>query len=147
MKLSNYLLICVIIVTQFSCKHKVESLTDAERKIVFSATAHTPFRVLQITDKTDSLTLRTDCSDLTNFVGDSAFTLLVERLKTTLETEDGVGIAAPQIGINKNLFLFIRLDLPDQPVVVAVNPKIINKPDSLVCFERDGCLSIPDFSG
>jgi peptide deformylase len=68
-------------------------------------------------------------------------------MKKTLEVERGVGIAAAQVGISKNLFLFMRLDLPDQPVHVAVNPKIVNHPDTTVCFERDGCLSIPDRSG
>jgi peptide deformylase len=53
----------------------------------------------------------------------------------------------PQVGISKSLFLFIRLDLPDQPMQVAVNPKIVNHQDTIVCFERDGCLSIPDRSG
>jgi peptide deformylase len=68
-------------------------------------------------------------------------------MKKTLEIENGVGIAAPQVGISKNLFLFLRLDLPDNPVHVVVNPKIIHYPDTTVCFERVGCLSIPDRSG
>jgi peptide deformylase len=33
-------------------------------------------------------------------------------MKKTLEVENGVGIAAPQVGISKNLFLFMQLDLP-----------------------------------
>ena len=37
----------------------------------------------------------------------------------------------------------MRLDLPEQPVLVAVNPKIIRHSDTTVCFERDGCLSVP----
>jgi peptide deformylase len=129
-----------------SCK-TLHPFTEAEKTIIASGTAETPFRVLQITDKQDSIVLRTPCSDVRNFANDSIFHLLVERLKTTLREENGVGIAAPQVGISKNLFLFLRLDLPGQPVVVAVNPKIINHPDTTVCFERDGCLSIPDRSG
>jgi len=53
-------------------------------------------------------------------------------LRKTLEVERGVGIAAPQVGISKNLFLFMRLELPDNPVHVAVNPKIINYPDMTI---------------
>ena len=41
----------------------------------------------------------------------------------------------------------MRLDLPEQPVTVVINPLITAIPDSTVCFECDGCLSIPNFSG
>ncbi|MDR1810075.1 MAG: peptide deformylase [Prevotella sp.] len=119
----------------------------AETALITSGTAETSFRVLKITDKQDSMLLRTPCADLENFVGDSTFLLLIERMKTTLREENGVGIAAPQVGLSRNVFLFIRLDLPDEPVAVAVNPRIVNHPDTLVCFERDGCLSIPDRQG
>jgi hypothetical protein len=61
---------------------------------------------------------------------------LVARLKKTLEVENGVGIAAPQVGISKNIFLFMRLDLPDKPVHVAVNPKIVHHPDTTICRDH-----------
>jgi peptide deformylase len=129
-----------------SCKTP-SPFTEAEKAIIVSGTVEIPFRVLQIADKQDSMVLRTPCSDVQNFANDTVFHLLVERLKTTLREKNGVGIAAPQVGISKNLFLFMRLDLPGEPVVVAVNPKILAHPDTTVCFERDGCLSIPNRSG
>jgi peptide deformylase len=141
-----YLIVIGIAFLFVSCK-TLHPFTEAEKTIIVSSKAETPFRVLQITDKQDSVVLRTPCTDIRNFANDSTFHLLVERLKTTLREENGVGIAAPQVGISKNLFLFMRLDLPDEPVFVAVNPKIVNHPDTTVCFERDGCLSIPDRSG
>jgi peptide deformylase len=140
------LIITGIIVLLHSCK-TAQPFTGADKSLIISGKAETPFRVLLITDRKDSVVLRTPCIDLKNFAADSAFLLLVARLKKTLEVENGVGIAAPQIGISKNLFLFMRLDLPDNPVIVVVNPKIIHHPDTMVCFERDGCLSIPDRSG
>jgi len=129
-----------------SCK-TIQPFGGAEQSLILSDTPEMPFRVLQVTDQQDSILLRKRSTDLKNFATDVAFHLLVARLKTTLEAENGVGIAAPQVGIAKNLFLFKRLDLPDRPVQVAVNPKIIQRPDTLVCFERDGCLSVPDRSG
>ncbi|MDR2806186.1 MAG: peptide deformylase [Dysgonamonadaceae bacterium] len=129
-----------------SCK-TVQPFAEAEKALIVSATAEKPFRVLQITEKADALLLRKPCSDIQPFAADPAFHLLVARLKKTLEIEQGVGIAAPQVGISKNLFLFMRLDEPDHRVQVAVNPKIVNHPDTTVCFERDGCLSIPGFQG
>jgi peptide deformylase len=138
-------LFLIIALTFVSCK--MATFSNEEKALIEGATSETPFRVLQITGKQDSIVLRTLCSDVENFTNDSTFHLLIERLKTTLSIENGVGIAAPQVGISRNIFLFMRLDLPGEPVCVAVNPKIINHPDTTVCFERDGCLSIPDFRG
>jgi peptide deformylase len=140
------LIITGMIVLLASCK-TMQPFAEMDKSLIVSGTEETPFRVLQITNRQDSILLRKSCDDLKNFAADSTFHLLVARMKKTLEVENGVGIAAPQVGISKNLFLFMRLDLPDQPVHVAVNPKIVNHPDTTVCFEGDGCLSIPDLSG
>ncbi|MDR3350793.1 MAG: peptide deformylase [Prevotellaceae bacterium] len=118
-----------------------------EQALVAEGTAQTPFRVLKITDTHDAAILRTPCSDVENFANDSTLALLIARLKTTLAAENGVGIAAPQVGVLKNIFLFMRLDAPGEPVVTAINPKITRRPDTTVCFVRDGCLSIPGISG
>ncbi|MDR3134092.1 MAG: peptide deformylase [Prevotellaceae bacterium] len=118
-----------------------------ELLLINQGTAQTPFRVLQITDPQDAVRLRTPCGNVENFAGDSTLALLIARLKTTLIAENGVGIAASQVGVLKNIFLFMRLDLPGAPVTVAINPEIINRPDTTVCFDRDGCLSIPGISG
>ena len=140
------LIVTGMIVLLASCK-TVQPFAETDKSLIVSGTAETPFRVLQVTDKRDSILLRKPCGNLKNYANDPAFHLLVARLKKTLEVEHGVGIAAPQVGISKNLFLFTQLDLPDKPVRVAVNPKIVNHPDTTVCFERDGCLSIPGVSG
>ena len=142
----RYLIVFGMVIMLISCK-TTQPFAGADELLIVSGTAETPFRVLQITDRQDSILLRKPCVDVKNFAGNPTFQLLVARLKKTLEVENGVGIAAPQAGISKNLFLFMRLDLPDKPVQVVVNPKIICHPDTTVCFERDGCLSIPDFSG
>ena len=142
----NDLIIIGMSLLFISCK-TAQPFAKADQSLIRSGTAEMPFRVLQVSDKQDSILLRKPCNDLKNFAADPAFHLLLARLKTTLEVENGVGIAAPQVGIPKNLFLFMRLDLPDNPVQVAVNPKIIRHPDTMVCFERDGCLSVSGRSG
>ena len=121
--------------------------SGAEQTLIRQGDAQTPFRVLQITHPQDSLILRTPCEDIKNFSGDTTLALLVARLKTTMAVEDGIGIAAPQVGVLKNIFLFTRLDVPGTPVVAAINPRILRRPDTTVCFVRDGCLSIPGISG
>jgi peptide deformylase len=146
MKKLHLLPIFIAILLLAFCGDKA-TFSAAEWTLIHEGNANTPFRVLQITDPQDSVALRTPCTDLTHFVNNPEVSLFIDRLKATLTLEQGVGIAAPQVGILKNVFLFMRIDLPGAPVVVAINPKIISHPDSTVCFERDGCLSIPNLSG
>ena len=121
--------------------------SEKEITLINSGTKETPFRVLKITEEEDSLFLRQKAEDISFNINDNELKLLIERLKTTMEEESGVGIASPQVGIGRNLFLFIRISDPNHPIVVAINPKILNHPNETVCFEKDGCLSIPDMSG
>ena len=51
----------------------------------------------------------------------------------------GVGLAAPQIGINKNIFVF---DAGEGPKIV-INPKLL-KTEGTVVFS-EGCLSLPGY--
>ena len=131
----------IIILSSCNSKH---NFSQKERELICSEAENIPFRVLQTTNKDDSLMLRTPCIDID--INNKDIKLLINRLKATLLYENGIGIAAPQVGISKNIFLFIPSEFPDS-IVVAINPKIINYPDETVCFERDGCLSIPDKEG
>ena len=51
--------------------------------------------------------------------------------------KDGVGLAAPQVGVNKRIFV---ADMGEGPIIF-VNPKIIKK--SNPTFLEEGCLSVP----
>lgn len=124
----------------------VGPFTERELEIIHNGDRETPFRVLQVTDRVDSLVLRMQSTDVDtdSIVNDENLQLLIDRLIVTMNASGGVGIAAPQVGVLKNIFVFTRLDLPDDPIHVVINPKIVNLPEEMVCFERDGCLSIPD---
>ena len=134
-------LLAITILSSCSSKH---DFSKHERKLIYQETENTPFRVLQITNHEDSLLLRASCDDID--ITSPDLQIFISRLKATLVSENGVGIAAPQVGVLKNVFLFIRSESPET-IVVAINPKIVNHPDETICFERDGCLSIPDMSG
>lgn len=138
----------IIILFLLSCNSNF-NMTTVEKKLINSADAKTPFRVLQVTDIEDSLFLRQQCTniDIENISENRDIQLFIQRLKTTLVVEEGVGIAAPQVGIGRNIFLFLRITEPDMPVQVVINPKIVDHSEETVCFEGDGCLSIPDISG
>ena len=66
-----------------------------------------------------------------------------ERAKE-LGLRPGVGIAAPQIGLNKKMFAILANDLEGNPWLLAViNPKIIKKSKEIVYLPGgEGCLSV-----
>ncbi len=69
---------------------------------------------------------------------------LVNDMFDTMYAADGVGLAAPQVGVSKRLFIVDVSDVegePDEPAVF-INPKIVWRSDSTGIFE-EGCLSIP----
>lgn len=121
--------------------------TQKELDIIHSRTKDTPFRVLKTTDEQDSLILRSKSEDIDQIADNTDLHMLIYRLAITMETERGVGIAAPQVGVLKNVFLFVRTDKPDYPLEVAINPRIVDHPESTVCFVGDGCLSVPETNG
>ena len=71
--------------------------------------------------------------------------VLVNRMKSALlSTKGGVGIAAPQVGINRNIIWVQRFDRPEKPLQYFLNPKIIWRSETLN-LGPEGDLSISDF--
>lgn len=62
---------------------------------------------------------------------------LLQAMLVVMRENKGVGLAAPQIGINRQIFV---ADIGDGPMVF-INPRIIKKSGGDVIEE--GCLSIP----
>ena len=78
---------------------------------------------------------------------------LVQDLIDTMEVEDGIGIAAPQINISKQVAIICVPDnSPRYPgstpsgLNVIINPKITILDDELQGF-WEGCLSVPGLRG
>lgn len=66
---------------------------------------------------------------------------LIEDMKETMYKENGVGLAAPQVGILKRI---IVIDIGEGPFAV-INPEILEKTGSQIDIE--GCLSVPGEQG
>jgi len=68
---------------------------------------------------------------------------LVQDLIDTMYSQNGVGLAAPQIGENVRVFV-VDVSTGNQPLnpIVFINPKIIKK--SGACISHEGCLSFPE---
>jgi len=116
---------------------------ENELKLINAFDADVPFRVLQSTNAEDLEILKAPCTEIISSNLDLAH--LIQRMHATVTDENskGVGIAAPQIGINRQVILVQRVDKQDRPFEFYINPKIIWQ--SEILREADeGCLSIPD---
>ncbi|MDP3462576.1 MAG: peptide deformylase [Bacteroidales bacterium] len=114
-----------------------------ERDMIESGKSSDRMRITQITDKSDSLLLRSKARKVRK-IKDPIISKLSERmLQTVLDPANkGVGIAAPQVGIGYQVILVQRFDKEGEPFETVINPEIRSSSDSL--WRRiEGCLSIP----
>ena len=80
---------------------------------------------------------------------DSNVVSLVGDMVDTMKESGGIGLAAPQIGLNKQIFIIDmekvstleKIECTD-PILVAINPRIVDGFGELTI--QEGCLSIPD---
>jgi peptide deformylase len=69
---------------------------------------------------------------------DGGLARLVDDMLVTMHEARGLGLAAPQVGVQKRLFVY---QMEDQDPVAIINPTIVETRDE---WEYDeGCLSIP----
>ena len=64
---------------------------------------------------------------------------LIQDLKDTCTVEGGVGISAPQVGINKRIIITTY----DGEFKALINPEIVSYSSDDIKREREGCLSFP----
>ena len=73
---------------------------------------------------------------------------LLENMWETLAVADGCGLAAPQVGVNKNLVIVDGRELSDSYdylhdfVRVMINPVVLEESEE-TCEYSEGCLSVP----
>ena len=73
---------------------------------------------------------------------DGSIADLSNLMINVMEKNQGVGLAAIQIGIDKRAFVYYNLDgKPD----IIINPEIINT-EGLTISRGEGCLSVPGIS-
>lgn len=66
---------------------------------------------------------------------------LIDNMLETMYDADGIGLAAPQIGVSKRV---IVIDVGEGPIEM-VNPIILDREGEEV--DEEGCLSIPGVTG
>ena len=114
-------------------------------------------RVLTVADPADSAILRRTSTNLSSeALLSKEYGRLAELMVATVThpSQDGVGIAGPQVGINKRVVAVQRFDKEpvewdgktDYPFEVYPNVRIVWASDSLAAGP-EGCLSVPDRRG
>ncbi len=73
---------------------------------------------------------------------DSSVLRLIDDLIETMRAANGVGLAAPQVGVSLRVAV---IELPGEDVITLINPQIVKKKGERIIEE--GCLSIPGYQG
>jgi peptide deformylase len=77
-------------------------------------------------------------------VFDDGLRALIEEMVEALHNANGVGLAAPQIGVSSRVAV-IDAEYGETPPRVLINPEIVSKSEETV-VEDEGCLSLPGIS-
>lgn len=121
-----------------------DGFTGSELEVI--ERADSIMRVLTIESDSDLTILRAKSRDLSSdaLLSDE-FSRLAELMIATVThpSQDGVGIAAPQVGLNRRVVAVQRFDKEGFPFEVYANIRIIDYSDSLT-VGPEGCLSVPD---
>ena len=93
--------------------------------------------------KYGAIELKTSSSPVDVFDGE--LEKIAKNMVETMYAAPGIGLAAPQIGLNIRLAT-IDLSVGEDPsqVLIVCNPEIVSTEGEQKCDE--GCLSVPDFS-
>ncbi|MBE0661052.1 MAG: peptide deformylase [Bacteroidales bacterium] len=122
-------------------------LTSIEKRLINTGPADSAMYVLSVFDAEDSLVLR-KISNPVKQPDNKHLEILTQRMLITVTHPEvgGVGIAAPQVGINRRIILVQRFDKEDEPFEAYFNPVILSKSTETVTHD-EGCLSIPGCRG
>ena len=144
-KVNRVLFPVLILIAVFMIANRPKPFSKEERTIIRQSDS-----VMYVTVwPEDSAVLRTPCADLTKVELKSRElkTLTAKMLKTLRSPQhDGVGIAAPQVGISKRIIWLQRFDKDGGPFECYLNPHL----DSLfgeIGKGPEGCLSVPPMRG
>lgn len=105
-------------------------------------------RILSVDNEADLAVLRSPSRNF-NLVdlNTDEYRSLAKKLVSTLKSTDGgVGLAAPQVGINRRVVAVQRVDKEGEPVEVYPNIRIEEFRGEMEAGP-EGCLSVPDQRG
>ena len=98
-----------------------------------------------IVEKGDQV-LEKHCRPVTQF--NEKLHLLLDDMGETLRKADGVGLAAPQVGVLRRAVLVLETNVPtqdDEYILELINPEIVEEEGEQ--WGPEGCLSLPGVYG
>ena len=143
----------IIFLSLMSCNtSEPRGFTSAELSLINSADSM--MRVYTTESEEDMTVLRSFSTDLSaEALLSDEFSRLTDMMLTTVThpSQDGVGIAAPQVGLNRRIVAVQRFDKHphsqgNHPFEIYANIRIVSASDSLEAGS-EGCLSVPGRSG
>ena len=142
------ILTCIILLASCGIRQrKVAGFTETELALIHGSDSI--MRVLTIDAPSDLAVLRSLSYDLSDsaLLSDD-FKRLAELMVATVThpSQDGVGIAGPQVGLNRRVVAVQRFDKEGEPFEIYPNVRIVWASDSLAAGP-EGCLSVPDRRG
>ena len=90
--------------------------------------------------------LRKHCHEVTDF--NPRLHMLLDDMRQTLAESNGVGLAAPQVGVLRRAVIVLETNVPDgeeEYMIELINPTIVETAGEQTGAE--GCLSIPNEFG
>ena len=120
-----------------------QSFSKAEITRITEGDFETAMSIFQTNDSLQHQVLLAKSVDVNPL--DQYTKILVNRMKLALlATKSGVGIAAPQVGINRNIIWAKRFDKEGNPLEYFINPKILWRSE-ILNLGPEGDLSIETF--
>lgn len=141
------LILAIIMTISLSTTSCQRGFTEAEKATI--GTGNDMMPVMSIENNKDSLLIRKKSKPLTkkDVLSEEFATLCRRMLKTVRNPEnEGVGIAAPQVGILRRLVAVQRFDKEGEPFEFYVNPEIVEYGEPKE-YGSEGCLSVPNHRG
>ena len=86
--------------------------------------------------------LRKECKDVKEMT--ERISVLIDDMFETMYESNGVGLAAPQVGILKRIFV-VDVGVEEPEPYVFINPVILEKDGEQT--GEEGCLSVPGYQG
>lgn len=82
---------------------------------------------------------------------DDELKMFIENMGETMFHDAGVGLAAPQVGINRRVIVYDphageeQTDPENKKFTALINPEILSKSKETFTSENEGCLSVVDY--
>ena len=148
MRRCQYLITALLVV--MGCSNPTSDntrLTEKELKLINGSEGM--MRVLTTDNPEDLKVLRAKSIDIpVEDLRSEAYKTLTDLMLATVThpSQDGVGIAAPQVGPNRRVVAVQRFDKENEPFEIYPNIRIVWASDSLSAGP-EGCLSVPNRRG